>query len=627
MENKMKTKLLLTILFVAQITYAQNQIPVVGNVHFSQRIDGSFMVDIYYDVNDYDGANTIVTMKVSDDGGATWNFSATKVTGDVGHGIPDGTNKHIVWDFGAEHANTLSNDVRIKILADDGILGLSFNPCPGLPTVVFAGKTYNTVQIFDQCWLKENLDVGAMIQANDNMFKNSLFEKYCYDNEPSNCEIYGGLYQWNEAMRYVTEAGTQGICPPGWRIPTFGDIAIIRDTVNAVYGNMNALKEVGQGSGAGAGTNNTGFSALLAGLANGGGSSFGSLDEVALFWTSTKNNTSPPTALLLYGVADHSVRTSYPENWGLTIRCIKAQEISGSNLPPNIPSNPIPSSDTTNVLLPPTLGWSSSDPDGDNVFFDVYLGTSSNPELAKSNYFSNSYTPTQLIKNTTYYWKVVVKDGQAETEGPVWSFTTDTTTTVDGEPCPSTPTVTYAGTTYNTIQIGDQCWLKENLNVGVRIPTSSVSSNNGTIEKYCYNNDETNCDIYGGLYSWNEAMEYLIQEGAQGICPDGWHIPTTTEFGNLSSIVFGDGNALKEIGQGSGDGAGTDLVGFSVLLAGRYWGDNFFSQLSSRTYLWSSNETTSNRAFYSSLNGDNKSIYNSSMQRDDDGLSIRCLKD
>ena len=93
---------------------------------------------------------------------------------------------------------------------------VSWQPCPGIPTVTYAGKTYNTVQIGSQCWLKENLDVGTMINSTSSGYQqtnNSIIEKYCYDNNPANCETYGGLYEWPEAMQYSTTPGTKGICP------------------------------------------------------------------------------------------------------------------------------------------------------------------------------------------------------------------------------------------------------------------------------------------------------------------------------------------------------------------------------------------------------------------------------
>ena len=54
-------------------------------------------------------------------------------------------------------------------------------PCPGTPTVEYEGQIYNTIQIFSQCWLKENLNVGTMIQGGVGMSDNGLVEKYCYE--------------------------------------------------------------------------------------------------------------------------------------------------------------------------------------------------------------------------------------------------------------------------------------------------------------------------------------------------------------------------------------------------------------------------------------------------------------
>lgn len=63
-----------------------------------------------------------------------------------------------------------------------------------------------------------------------------------------------------------------------------------------------------------------------------------------------------------------------------------------------------------------------------------------------------------------------------------------TTRVYSQNPCPGVPTVSYEGQTYNTVKIGTQCWFKENLNVGTGIHITVVSSDNGLIEKHCYNN-------------------------------------------------------------------------------------------------------------------------------------------
>lgn len=159
-----------------------------------------------------------------------------------------------------------------------------------------------------------------------------------------------------------------------------------------------------------------------------------------------------------------------------------------------------------------------------------------------------------------------------------------------GERCPGLPTVEYEGKTYNTVLIGTQCWLKENLDIGTRINGSNTQTNNGTIEKYCYNDLDSNCNTYGGLYQWNEAMQYSTTTGARGICPTGWHIPTIAELETLASAVGSNGNALKAVGQGSGSGAGTNTSGFSALLAGFRDNDGHFFDLGYYAYFWSSTE-------------------------------------
>jgi uncharacterized protein (TIGR02145 family) len=109
-------------------------------------------------------------------------------------------------------------------------------PCPGTRTVDYEGQTYNTIQIFSQCWLKENLNVGTMISGDQEMTDNNIIEKYCKENEPDSCDKYGGLYQWNEMMQYTTQQGAQGICPPGWHLPTDEEWKVLEGSVDSQYG-------------------------------------------------------------------------------------------------------------------------------------------------------------------------------------------------------------------------------------------------------------------------------------------------------------------------------------------------------------------------------------------------------
>lgn len=202
----------------------------------------------------------------------------------------------------------------------------------------------------------------------------------------------------------------------------------------------------------------------------------------------------------------------------------------------------------------------------------------------------------------------------------------------DAAPCPGIPTITDSrnGKVYNTVLIGTQCWLKENMDIGTMIQGNQEQTDNSIIEKYCYNNLESNCETYGGLYQWNEAMQYLMTEGAKGICPDGWHIPSiansSSEYEILANFVNNDGNALKKIGQGTGEGTGTNTSGFSALLSGfrnSYVSD--FENLGEVTFFWSSNGGNENGASLILESSWNSVGYSAPLARF--GVSVRCIKD
>jgi uncharacterized protein (TIGR02145 family) len=180
--------------------------------------------------------------------------------------------------------------------------------------------------------------------------------------------------------------------------------------------------------------------------------------------------------------------------------------------------------------------------------------------------------------------------------------------------------IIYEGKTYGTVLIGTQCWMKENLNVGTMIQGNSNQSNNGVKEKYCYNNDTANCSIYGGLYQWNEAMQYITTEGARGICPEGWHVPTRAQFITLSESVGWLANALVRQDQGINS---TNTSGFSGLYAG-FRDFSYFNQLATHTYFWSTTPDEYGYAYMSLSNYANP-YFNSAPSYC--GTSIRCLKD
>jgi uncharacterized protein (TIGR02145 family) len=288
-----------------------SSVPVVSNVTLVNNITTTGLVDIYYDVTDADQNYVNIKMEASNDGGTTYNFACTLISGDTGSGVSIGTNKHIIWDFVREHSGVSGSNFKIKIIADNNLGN----------QIYYAGKIYNTVTIGSQIWLQENLDVGTMINGTSNQTNNDTIEKYCYNNDPANCSTYGALYQWDEAMQYVTTAGAQGICPAGWHIPTYAELQTLSATVS---NDANALKTVGQGTFSGAGTNTSGFSALLEGVRVPAGT-FSTLAVYSYIWSSTVTVGDPTIEnILILDNYDSVIQfdTAY-KSYGYAIRCLK----------------------------------------------------------------------------------------------------------------------------------------------------------------------------------------------------------------------------------------------------------------------------------------------------------------
>ena len=103
----------------------------------------------------------------------------------------------------------------------------SLIPCGANLTDIRDGKVYPTVQIGAQCWMAANLNRGTQITSLQVQFDNCVDEKYCFGNDAAKCSKYGGLYQWDEMMRYDDTPAGQGLCPPGWHIPTESEWTIL----------------------------------------------------------------------------------------------------------------------------------------------------------------------------------------------------------------------------------------------------------------------------------------------------------------------------------------------------------------------------------------------------------------
>jgi len=203
------------------------------------------------------------------------------------------------------------------------------------------------------------------------------------------------------------------------------------------------------------------------------------------------------------------------------------------------------------------------------------------------------------------------------------------------------------GQSYATVQIGTQCWMAENLNIGTRIAGTANAANNETIEKYCFGDDEANCDVYGGLYQWDEMMGYTTTAGVQGICPEGWHLPTDAEWTALTNYVSSQpvylcnsipGHIAKALAAKTNwntstvtCAVGNDLAlnnatGFTVLPGGYRFTNGTIYNLGSMCHFWSSTEYSATDARNRNLIYNNAYVYGLYYVKGD-GFSVRCLRD
>jgi len=313
-------------------------------------------------------------------------------------------------------------------------------------------------------------------------------------------------------------------------------------------------------------------------------------------------------------------RVSATNNYGTSYSITRNFMTTG--VVPQPPTLNTPINAATDIALPLTFTWNTST---GALSYILQVATDNNFTNMVYNNDVGNITSKQisgLNGSTKYYWRLTAVNSFGQSNpSDIWNFVT-----ISNGSCPGTPTVTYEGKTYNTVLIGSQCWLKENLDIGIMIQGPANMSNNGTIEKYCYDNNTVNCNTFGGLYKWAEAMNYGTTPGKRGICPDGWHIPTNAEFITLTTVVNNNSNSLKAIGQGSGTGAGTNTSGFAALFAGYRDDLGSFVNLGIATYIWSSTDFSATHAyrlgFYSNSNNI-QLVYD----YDEYGLSVRCIKD
>ena len=168
-----------------------------------------------------------------------------------------------------------------------------------------------------------------------------------------------------------------------------------------------------------------------------------------------------------------------------------------------------------------------------------------------------------------------------------------------------------------------------------------------TDNSFCFKDSAEYCEKYGRLYTWAAAMDSAGTWSTngkgccygstcsptfpvRGICPEGWLLPTKSEFETLFTAVGGQstaGKVLKSQTGWYGSGNGTNAFGFSALPAGNRFNDGSFYSDGNYAYFWSSTEYYSNCASYYMNLGSNNDYADLNNYGKDCGFSVRCLKD
>ena len=488
------------------------------------------------------------------------------------------------------------------------------------------GKAYKTVQIGNQCWFKHNLNIGTRIDGVNDQTDNGTIEKYCYDNDENNCYVYGGLYQWDEMMQYVTTEKTKGICPTGWHVPADAEWTMLIDNLGGENIAGDKLKEKGTthwiNNNVDA-SNSSGFTALPGGAINFSDGQFMMLGDYGLFWSSTElDGTYSLLKYLLNSNAGVYRYRDYKTN-GFSVRCLKdCPPINAPGKGINIPSHDQIIWNWKAVAAATGYKWSMTN----NYSTATDIGT------------STSYSQNGLNCETNhklYVW-AYYNNQNCTNYSSASTLTENTSTCLPIPGCGDNLLDTRDGIAYKTVQIASHCWMAENLNTTKYLNGDDITNvldntlwSNLESEAYCnYQNDLNNAVIYGRLYNWYAVNDY------RGLCPTGWHVPTDSEWSALIDYLGGweiAGGKMKEAETAHWNSPNTgadNSSGFSGLPGGaRFETGGPFGFKGIDGNWWSATENNYSSAwalnlFYETTIADLYYDYDMKM-----GMSVRCLMD
>ena len=478
------------------------------------------------------------------------------------------------------------------------------------------GQTYRMVKIGNQVWMAENLNYETA-------------GSYCYNDSAENCKNYGRLYTWGAAMdsagvwstdgkgcgRHILDGDgfvcsatfpVRGVCPEGWHLPDTTEWYILFAAVGGQSSSGKALKSTSgwdKWDDNGNGEDTYGFSGLPAGA-----SSY-DMFQFALFWSSVEHYTGGYN-IDAYGMSLYyksAVASLYrePKSAQFSVRCLKNDDAT-------VPKSSSSVGSSSSV----TPQSSSSKGNGSSSGVTPQSSSSSTSVSSSSSVALATSCKTETKDNCEYGTLVDSRDGQ----------------------------------TYKTVEIGNQVWMAENLNYAYTGVPFSWNGHTSNSSSWCYGDDPANCTKYGRLYTWAAAIDSVaLYDGGngvdcgygktctlptkvRGVCPEGWHLPTQTEWKTLITAVGDSGTVGKMLKFTSGwicpDGDsrnGTDEYAFTALPAGIRFRDGTFSYDGIDALFWASTESNGNYAYSVELycGSDGASLYGNLK---DYGFSVRCVK-
>jgi len=429
------------------------------------------------------------------------------------------------------------------------------------------GNVYKTVKIGNQTWMAENLNYADSTQT-----PSLLGNNWCYEDDPQKCKVVGRLYSWTAAIDSVKLASNDTKADAPQECGMFKQCTLPYQ-LQGICPDGYHLPDT------------TEWSILLASI--GEKNHYGDLLKSQIGWD--------------YG--------EYADEYGFSVIYAGDRYRDGTY----------------------SYGRMSSD------FWTAEQYQGNNGALAHT---YNMVAITSSFKDCGKYVRCVKNEIVPQTQS---SLPVCKTATEDNCEYGSL-TDARDGQTYRIVKIGDQTWMAENLNYADSTQTPSLLNRN-----WCYGNNPINCKTYGRLYSWTAAIDSVklsqdlddpldcgygkrcfLWGRVQGICPEGYHLPDTTEWSTLVAAVGGWNNAGKVLKSQVGWPyfKGSDDYGFSALAGGIRHHNKDFEAIDGSTYFWVATEKSSeNTTQVYSIHIGNNRINSFVDGYKDNGYSIRCIKD